>query len=124
MRILVTAAVLMFALPTHAQFAPTNRPSSERWSSPSAADARLPSPSVWRQVGEIDQRIDDGRQARTLTKREARRLRREATQIGTLGDRYASDGLSGAEQRELDTRAAVLRAQVNNARLRGATGKR
>ena len=124
MRILVTAAVLMFALPAYAQFAPTNRPSGERWSGPRAADGRLPAPSVWRQVGEIDQRIDDGREARTLTRRDAWRLRREGGQIGTLAERYAADGLSDAEQRELDTRTAVLRAGVNNARIQGAARKR
>jgi len=80
---------------------------------------RLPDASVSRDTRDIDRQVDRGRSAGTLTRREARRARRENDQIGTLADRYASDGdLSDAERRELGARAAVLREQVNNDRLR------
>ena len=124
MRTLVTAVILMFAVPAHAQFAPTSRPGGERWSRSDGLDRRSSSPPIGQQIGEIDRRIDDGRDSRTLTKRQARRLRREAGQIGTLQERYALDGLSAAEERELDLRAGVLREQVNNERLRSMTRSR
>lgn len=83
------------------------------------SDQRLPNLETWRDVGEVRRQVERGRDAGTLTKREGRRYRREADQIGTLAERYGSDGVSDAEAAELRLRAGVLRDQVNRDRLRG-----
>jgi len=57
---------------------------------------------------EIDRRRDNGE----LTRREARALRREATMIANLADRYGRDGLSDSELRELEMHAQTLRTQT------------
>jgi len=67
--------------------------------------------------------IDRGRDSGQLSRREARRLRREANQIDMLADRYGSDGMSDAEARELATRERVLGAQVSAQRTAGFPGK-
>lgn len=74
-------------------------------------------PSIQRQVDRIDRDIHAGRDSGQLTRREARRLRQENNQIGTLADRYAVGSLSDAEHRELQTRTEVMRSDVNRQRL-------
>lgn len=71
-------------------------------------------------IVDVRERIRDGRDSGQLTRRDARRLRRKAGQLDTLTERYGAGGLSDAEARELDTRALVLRDQVDAKRLRGA----
>ena len=80
-----------------------------------------PAPSqTGRDLGDIRNRIEDGRDERSLTRREARRLKREARYIGVLTERFGSGGLSDAEQRELDVRTHALRDQVGVRRTQGA----
>jgi len=53
-----------------------------------------------------------------LTRKEARQLRRENGVIADIASRYATDGLSQAETRELQTRTEVMRDIVRLQRLR------
>lgn len=69
---------------------------------------------------EARKRISNGRDTGQLSKREARALRREAGQISALAERYARDGLSDSERRELDMRTQVLRDLTAAQRLRTA----
>lgn len=96
------------------------------WRSP--ADTRLPdmlvtvrpdAGGVGREVRDIRGRIGDGRESGDLSRRDARRLTREARYLGRLGERYGRDGLSDAERRELDIRARVLRDRVDARRTAG-----
>lgn len=73
--------------------------------------------AVARDVADAREQIHRGRAERSLSRRQARGLRREANQIDTLADRYAADGLSDAERRELDSRARVLRDVTNGQRI-------
>ncbi len=75
-------------------------------------------PGVGPQLRQIDDNIDDGRDSGQLTKREAKVLRRDNRQIGSMQARFGRDGLSADEMAELRTRAEVLREQVNLARMR------
>lgn len=77
-------------------------------------------PQTYRDLGDIRERIEDGRSERSLTRREARKLKREATYIGVLTERFGSDGLSDAERRELDVRTHALRDQVGVRRTQAA----
>lgn len=79
--------------------------------------------TVGRETRKIRHDVHEAREDGTLTKREARSLRREANQIDTLSDRYGADGLSDSEARELDTRARVLRDVTNTQRING-TGRK
>ena len=82
--------------------------------------ARPAPPQTWRDLRDIRERIEDGRDERSLTRREARKLKREVAYIGVLTDRFGSDGLSDAERRELDVRTSALRDQVGVRRTQGA----
>ncbi|SOB86719.1 hypothetical protein SAMN06297144_1827 [Sphingomonas guangdongensis] len=79
---------------------------------------RLPEPGPWRDEADVRRQIERGRDEGTLTRREGRRYRREANQVGTLAERFGRDGLSDAEAAELRSRSAVLREHVNLNRLR------
>ncbi|MES2339475.1 MAG: hypothetical protein V4537_15390 [Pseudomonadota bacterium] len=80
-------------------------------------------PTVGRDLGDVREQIRRGRTSGKLTRQDGRRLRRQASQIDDLADRYAADGLSDPERQELQLRAGVLRDQVNRDRLRGAGRK-
>lgn len=70
-------------------------------------------PRIERDLGDVRQRIRDGRDDGQLSRSDARQLRRGADRIAASADRYRSDGLSQSEARELETRARVLRDQVD-----------
>jgi hypothetical protein len=118
---LTVATVLLLAVPftVHAQIAPRTPPSDGHIPG-GIIDVRVrPShPTIGRELRETRDRIDRGRDNGDLSKREARALRREATQIGTLADRYGQDGISEAEHRELEMRTRVLQSQVDIQRIR------
>ncbi len=80
--------------------------------------ASAPQPAIGRQLDGIDDGIRAGRSSGQLSRREARALRRENGVIGSIASRYAENGLSQSEARELQTRTEVMRDIVNNQRLR------
>ena len=122
MRLLLILIALLSVSPASAQL--IGPPSTAKAPRAPRPTFRLPDASVSRDMRDVDRQIDRGREAGTLTRREARRAGRENDQIGTLADRYASDGvLSDAERRELAMRSAVLRDQVNAQRLKGGGRK-
>ena len=99
-------------------------PASDPWQDPNplAIDRRNPSPGIWRDLGDIDDRIDDARSSGSISRREARQYRREVRLIGNLAARYGHDGLSDFERRELDMRASSLRGLVNRPRTSNLKG--
>ena len=121
MRHLMAAALIAIvsplAAPAVAQFMPgPPAPRAPRVPGPLVGHASIPSPDVWRDIGDVRDRIDRGRDAGTLSRQEARQLRREARMIGVLAERYGRDGLSDAERTELEARMLYLRDAVNVAR--------
>lgn len=110
MRMLAMALVLS-GTAAHAQFAPSPRVPTERTSNP-FGDPVPARPSIRRETQDIRARVDDGRESRQLSRREARRLKRQAVGIDLRAGVYGNDGLSEAEQRELAVRAQVLRDTV------------
>lgn len=78
--------------------------------------AEVPAPTELRNLRDT---IEEGRDAGTLDRRTARHLRREARLLDSVAERYARDGLSPDESRELQVRAIIAREQANL--LRGAT---
>lgn len=78
--------------------------------------AEVPAPT---ELEDLDDAIRDGREAGQLDRRTARRLRREARLLERTAERYARDGFSADEARELQIRAIIAREQANL--LRGAT---
>jgi len=72
-----------------------------------------PSPTpIGGQLRQIERRIDRGRDNDQLSRREGRRLEREARQIERLRQRYSHGGLSEGERRELQARIDYLRDAV------------
>jgi Spy/CpxP family protein refolding chaperone len=64
------------------------------------------------QIRQIEQRIRQAAQNRTIDRREADRLLRQADQIDRLEDRYSRNGLTGFELRDLRQRVQTLRQQL------------
>ncbi|MBV8688093.1 MAG: hypothetical protein JOZ90_00510 [Alphaproteobacteria bacterium] len=65
-----------------------------------------------RQIRQIEQRIRQAMQNRTITRREADRLLRQADQIDRLEDRYSRNGLNARELQDLRMRVQNLRQQL------------
>jgi len=126
MRIAAAVLVLMTALPAHAasQSLPRIPPGDTRMPGIVNVHVRTDAPEVRREIGAARTRIEQGEEAGQLSKREARALRREARQIGRLTERYSRDGLSDAEQRELDMRARALQSFTDARRFQGAPATR
>lgn len=105
----VALALMLLASPValSAQIAPGPQPDTP----PGPVRVRTePSPSVNIDNAIARERIRDGRRGGTLTKQQARRLRKEAGVNDDLAQRYGRDGLSDSEQRELDMRGRALQS--------------
>ena len=83
-------------------------------------DSRLDGPGIGAELRHVRRGIEQARESGLISRREARQLRREARLIGALAHRYASDGLSAAEQGELELRARHLRSAIGRPQPRGA----
>ena len=111
--------------PAAAQIVGSRPPSDYRAPSPFIGDSSLPGPAVRREVGDIRKQVGRARESGRISRREARQLDRGARLIRRLERRYASDGLSASERRELEARTLHLRSVLNRPRLDGAgAGKR
>ena len=62
------------------------------------------------QLQQVDRQVDRERDRGLISRADARRIRREAAQIGILYARYSDNGLSDDEADELQTRIDVLRS--------------
>ena len=69
-------------------------------------------PTPRSEVRDLRGRIDAAYVSGHISRRDARRLTREAGVISSLAHRYGRDGFSEAERRELETRAHLLRAEI------------
>lgn len=120
----VFVALLCLAAPAGAQIAgrhdggPAPRPNLF------VDDGRMPSPGPGRELRDARRQIDRARERGSISRREAKALRREARLIGRLADRYGSDGLSAAEQRELSTRTGALRGSATRPAQAGGRDRR
>jgi hypothetical protein len=87
-----------------------------------AVDSRQKGPGLRRDVEDISQRVERARENGTISRHEARQLRREARLIAIQAHRYGRDGLSSSERAELESRAHSLRDAINRPRPRGGGG--
>jgi hypothetical protein len=106
-------AALVFATPASAGFS--------SWSYGKAPEPRSPVfvgspslPTVGWEASDARERIRDARQAGTISRAQARELRREADVLDRHAELYGRDGLSDSERRELDTRALYLIGSVRS----------
>lgn len=120
MRSLIALPLLaaFLATPIHAQIAARRDYGPAPAASPFLPDSHLPGASIRRQVAQQRDRIDRARDAGLISRREARRLDREARLIRSIAYRYARDGLSAPERRELESRSRALDGAIAGARLR------
>jgi hypothetical protein len=70
------------------------------------------------ELGLVRRDVRKGREEASLSKKQAKELRRETREVSMLEERYAAGGLSSAEAAELRARIEVLRALTNGKRLR------
>jgi hypothetical protein len=101
----LTALALPAALP--AQIARKTEPTAP----PGPVNVRVePRPSGDYELERARQDIRDGRKSGTLSRKQARALRREADRADAQADRSARDGLSYSEQREIDMQGRALQS--------------
>ena len=89
---------------------------------PFIGDGRLPAPGARRDARDIRRRAERAQADGALSRREARQIKREARQLSSLARFYGRDGLSASEQRELETRAQLLRGAIDRPRLHRLRG--
>jgi hypothetical protein len=75
---------------------------------PFPPDSRLRGPSVWAEIDFLHRRINRARNAGLITRREARRLHREADAIALHAWAYRAHGFSASERTELANRARIV----------------
>ena len=107
------ALLLPLAAPAGAQIVGRRDYGPVAASDPFIGDGRLPGPGIWRDLRDINHRIDRARDSGLLSRREARQFRREARRIGSAAGVYGRDGISASEHRELEARAFALRSQLD-----------
>ncbi len=101
----LTALALPAALP--AQIARKTEPTAP----PGPVNVRVePRPSGDYELDRAREDIRDGRKSGTLSRKQARTLRREADRADAQADRSARDGLSYSEQREIDMQGRALQS--------------
>lgn len=108
------ALAVLLTAPAGAQIAERHRYEPMSSPNPFIGDSRLPGPGLGRDLRDIRGRIERARDSGAISHREARQLRREARLIGRLASRFARDGLSQPERRELEARAFALRSVVSS----------
>lgn len=124
MRCVATLLLILLATaPASAQIVGRPDYGTVRPPDPFVRDARLPSPPIGRDLHGLRERIGRGRDSGSLSRREARRLDREARVVSRLARRYARDGLSDSERAELDRRSQLLRSSIARAQT-GSTPSR
>ena len=79
----------------------------------------LPSynPATSAELAMVRRDVRKGRKEGSLSRKQARELRRESGEVAMLEQRYAAGGLSSAEAAELKARIEVLRALTRGKRL-------
>ena len=125
----IAAALVILVAPAaaHAQFTPQPPPGGARAPGivqpPGRQDA-VPGlvhvkivgagPSVQRELRQARESIERRRENGELSKGEARSLRREAARVEARQERYARDGISDHELRELELSARTLLYRAQN----------
>ena len=124
---LTASALLILALPAAAQAITEQAPARNSGRMPGIVErhpgtTRLPGsieiraipgdPFVAHDLREARETIDRRYERGELTRREARRLRREVRLVDRLRYRYAADGLRADERAELALRAQELRSRA------------
>ncbi len=98
---------LALPAPLSAQIAPKTEPTA----TPGPVNVRVePRPSGDYELDRAREDIRDGRKSGTLSRKQARALRREADRADAQADRSARDGLSYSEQREIDMQGRALQS--------------
>ena len=115
--IAATMVFLAVSISAQGDIAPRTPPGSVRL--PGVVEVRADPASrvVARDLRETRETIERRRENGELSRREARTLRREVRLVAHLAARYARDGMSEGERRELELRSDVLRSRSAAPRL-------
>jgi hypothetical protein len=111
-RLPLLIAALSIASPAAAQIVGRNVYEPVGAADPFLGNGVLPTPSTRDELRDIDRRIDRGRTSGTISRREARQLRREARAIARLDGFYRPGGLSDSERNALQARLLYLRSLI------------
>ena len=119
MRIAIASPLLLALspLPVNAQIVGHRDYGPAPVSTPFLPDSSLPGAGIGREVAHLRGRIDRARDAGLISGREARRLDREVRLIASVARRYARDGLSPSERRELASRTRIVDGAISGASL-------
>ena len=105
-------ALPLLPAPAAAQFVPRPSYPPVAAADPFLPDSRAPGPAIWQEVDFLHARIDRARDAGLITRREARRLNREAHRIADRAWTYGRDGLSSSEREELQSRTRAVDSAI------------
>jgi hypothetical protein len=108
-------AIPTLSVPAGAQFVPRRTYPPVAAANPFLPDSRLPGPGAWREVGFLRDRIGRASEAGLISRREARRLRRQTDRIAERSLIYGRDGLSSFEQAEIESRARAVDSAIAQA---------
>ncbi len=108
---LALPSLFMIALALPATLPAQIAPKTEPTPTPGPVNVRVePRPAGDYELDRARQDIRDGRKSGTLSRKQARALRREADRADAQADRSARDGLSYSEQREIDMQGRALQS--------------
>lgn len=108
---LALPSLFLTALTLPATLSAQIAPKSEPTAPPGPVNVRVePRPSGDYELDRAREDIRDGRKSGTLSRKQARALRREADRADAQADRSARDGLSYSEQREIDMQGRALQS--------------
>ncbi len=110
--------LLLLAIPAQAQIAGHRDYGPSPIAGHFLPDSRLPGAGMGREVARLRDRIERARETGLISRREARRLDREVRLIGGIARRYARDGVSPSERRELESRSRIVESAIGGAQLR------
>ncbi len=116
MRRFALLACLLLAAPADAGIVGRHDYGPAPRSNPFIGDSSLPPRGAGREARKIEERVRRARDEGLISRREARRLSREARAIEHMAARYGADGLSPSERSELELRRQALSAAVGRTR--------
>ena len=107
------AAVAMISTPAMAQYSPVaNQVYGNPYANPRSA---YPNDNMSMRIGQLQARLDAGVRAGSITRREARPIRRQIGEINYLAQQYSANGLTGQERAALQQRIRTVRQQLRQA---------
>jgi hypothetical protein len=104
---LASAATIALAVPAAAQYGNNNQWNANRANTSAGVNVDFSN-----RIDQLEERLEDGIDAGTIDRTEARSLRQQVRQLARLEAQYGRDGIDQQERRELQQRIRTVRQQL------------